>query len=142
MTSWPITIQHRGSCWHSVTPRPWEDTGYLTSRTVLNFLTSPVLMTTPAGYMVVPHFPQEQAEAPRGEETPRLTQPGNRGSTPRAAGPKAPSQHPEASCWENSKIDACVCSQASLFPALPPEWLGQQMLYYLNLIRITPLAGH
>lgn len=135
MTSWPITIQHRGSHWHSVTPRPQEDTGYLTSHTVLNFLTSPVLMTTPAGYIVVPHFPQEQAKAPRGEDMyPDSHSLGTEDPPPEPLAPKPPVSTSEASWWENSKIDACVCSRASLFPALPPEWLGQQMLYYLNQI--------
>ena len=103
---------------------------------VLNFLTSPVLKTTPAGYMVVPHFPQEQAEAPRGEETyPDSHSLATEDPPPEPLAPKPPVSTSEASCWENSKIDACVCGQVPLFPALPTEWLGQQMFYYLNQIR-------
>ena len=39
------------------------------SHVVLDFSASPVLTTTPVGYVVVPHFTRKQAEAPRGEET-------------------------------------------------------------------------
>ena len=103
--------------------------------------TSPVLKTTPAGYMVVPHFPQEQAEAPRGEEMhPDSHSLGTEDPPPEPLAPKPPVSTSEASCWENSKIDACVCGQVPLFPALPTEWLGQQMFYYLNQIRsVLPL---
>lgn len=88
---------------------------------------SPVLMTTPAGYMVVPHFPQERAEAPRGEEMyPDSHSLGTEDLPPEPLAPKPPVSTSEASCWENSKIDACVCSWASLFSALLPEWLGHK----------------
>ena len=144
MTSRPITFQHRSSCCHGVALRPWEDAGHLTSHMVLNFLTSPVLKTTPAGYMVVPHFPQERSRLPEVKRCTQTHTAWEQRIHPQSRWPQSPQSAPlrphvgkTARLMPVSAVGP-HCSQLSC----PNGWATNVLLLKSNLIRITPLAGH
>lgn len=112
------------------------------SHAVLDFSASPVLTTTPAGYMVVSHFTWKQAEAPRGEETSL----GSLEVEGPPSGPLAPSPQsaPLGSHVGTAARLMRVSAAGPTVPSSPTRMAGPASVLLLksNPISITPLEVH